>query len=76
MRLNHSLMMNKLNLLEMTEKLHLTATGPDTLEIQWEGPIGKVPGHCLEWEVEQRQEAPGGKITLVKLCRATCSKQD
>ncbi|GLD46878.1 interleukin-13 receptor subunit alpha-2-like isoform X1 [Lates japonicus] len=45
------------------EKLHLQ-TGPDMhLEIQWERPVGSVPGQCLEWEVEYSQEGPDGKIT-------------
>ncbi|XP_069002648.1 interleukin-13 receptor subunit alpha-2 isoform X1 [Embiotoca jacksoni] len=47
---------------EITEKLHLQS-GPDTqLELHWESPAGKVPEHCLEWEVEHSQEAPGGKL--------------
>ncbi|XP_018547058.1 interleukin-13 receptor subunit alpha-2 isoform X2 [Lates calcarifer] len=45
------------------EKLHLQ-TGPDTrLEVQWERPVGSVPGQCLEWEVEYSQEGPDGKMT-------------
>ncbi|XP_026185016.1 interleukin-13 receptor subunit alpha-2 isoform X1 [Mastacembelus armatus] len=46
-----------------TEKLHLQ-TGPDRqLEIQWEHPVGRIPGLCLEWEVEHNEEGPDGKIT-------------
>ncbi|XP_070773377.1 interleukin-13 receptor subunit alpha-2 isoform X1 [Enoplosus armatus] len=49
---------------ETTEKLHLQ-TGPDTqLKLHWDRPAGRVPGHCLEWEVEYNQEAPDGKIAL------------
>lgn len=39
--------------------------GQDTLEIQWKNPKGKVPGHCLEYEVEHNQEGPGGKQSSV-----------
>ncbi|XP_040007114.1 interleukin-13 receptor subunit alpha-2 isoform X2 [Xiphias gladius] len=53
-----------------TEKLHLQ-TGPDTMEIQWESPLGRIPGHCLEWEVEHRQEAPDGKIATLILTKRT-----
>ncbi|XP_038565273.1 interleukin-13 receptor subunit alpha-2 isoform X1 [Micropterus salmoides] len=49
---------------DTTEKLHLQ-TGPDTqLELHWDNPVGSVPGHCLEWEVEHNQEGPDGKIAL------------
>ncbi|XP_073336216.1 interleukin-13 receptor subunit alpha-2 isoform X2 [Pagrus major] len=45
-----------------TEKLYLQ-TGPDTqLEVRWDLPFGRVPGHCLEWEVEHNQEGQDGKI--------------
>lgn len=47
-----------------TEKVYLRA-GPDTLEIGWEPPVGRVPGHCLEWEVQHRLEGPNGKNTTV-----------
>ncbi|XP_042355826.1 interleukin-13 receptor subunit alpha-2 isoform X3 [Plectropomus leopardus] len=48
---------------ETTEKLHLQ-TGPDMqLELHWDGPSGRIPGHCLEWEVEQNQEGSDGKIS-------------
>ncbi|CAG5874559.1 unnamed protein product [Menidia menidia] len=47
-----------------TQNLHLQA-GPDKqLELHWEDPVGKVPGHCLEWEVEQSQEGADGTISL------------
>lgn len=56
-----------------TEKVYVHA-GPDRLEIGWEHPVGRVPGHCLEWEVERRLEGPDGKNTSVivsalSLCR-------
>nr|AAR25681.1 class I helical cytokine receptor number 18 [Tetraodon nigroviridis] len=38
--------------------------GPDPLEIRWEYPVGSVPEHCLEWEVEHRLEGPDGRKTL------------
>ncbi|XP_071754283.2 interleukin-13 receptor subunit alpha-2 isoform X1 [Centroberyx gerrardi] len=44
----------------VTETLHLQA-GPDRqLELHWECPVGRVPKHCLEWEVERNQEGPDG----------------
>ncbi|XP_054482329.1 interleukin-13 receptor subunit alpha-2 [Anoplopoma fimbria] len=47
---------------ETTAKVHLQ-TGTDVqLKLQWEGPVGSIPGHCLEWEVEHNQEGPVGKI--------------
>ncbi|XP_029376027.1 interleukin-13 receptor subunit alpha-2 isoform X2 [Echeneis naucrates] len=46
-----------------TEKLHLQSRPDGQLEARWERPVGKVPGHCLEWEVEHSQESPDGKIT-------------
>ncbi|XP_037322576.2 interleukin-13 receptor subunit alpha-2 isoform X2 [Pungitius pungitius] len=47
---------------EITEKVNLQ-TGPDKrLEMQWEGPSGNIPGHCLQWEVEHKQEGPDGKM--------------
>lgn len=52
---------------ETTEKLHLQ-TGPNTqMEINWEYSVGKIPGTCLEWEVEHNQEGPDGKMLLVWL---------
>ena len=50
---------------DVTEKLHLQ-TGPDAqLELRWDAPVGRIPGHCLEWEVEHSQEGADGKIALV-----------
>nr|XP_033492603.1 interleukin-13 receptor subunit alpha-2 isoform X2 [Epinephelus lanceolatus] len=47
---------------DTTEKVHLQ-TGPDMqLELHWDGPAGRIPGHCLEWVVEHNQEEPDGKI--------------
>ncbi|XP_029303181.1 interleukin-13 receptor subunit alpha-2 isoform X2 [Cottoperca gobio] len=52
---------------ETTEKLHLQK-GPDAqLELHWDGPAGRVPGHCLEWEVERSQEGSDGKIALQQI---------
>lgn len=48
-----------------TKKLHLQ-TGPDKFELHWEHPDGKVPGHCLEYEVEHNQEGPDGKESSTK----------
>lgn len=50
-----------------TEKLHLQ-TGPDMqLELHWERPVGRVPGHCLEWEVEHDQEGSDGKLSSTEI---------
>ncbi|XP_062261411.1 interleukin-13 receptor subunit alpha-2 isoform X1 [Platichthys flesus] len=47
------------------QKLYLQR-GPDKqLEIEWESPVGNVPEHCLEWQVEHSQEGPDGKITQI-----------
>ncbi|XP_068457281.1 interleukin-13 receptor subunit alpha-2 [Clinocottus analis] len=47
---------------ETTEKVHLQ-TGPGKqLELHWEGQAASIPGSCLEWEVEHKQEGPDGKI--------------
>lgn len=49
---------------DTTDKLHLQ-TGPDKqLVLDWERPVGRIPGHCLEWEVEYSQEGPDGKTAL------------
>ncbi|XP_041808427.1 interleukin-13 receptor subunit alpha-2 isoform X2 [Chelmon rostratus] len=50
-----------------TEKLHLQ-TGPGTqVKLHWDRPVGRVPGHCLEWEVEHNQEGPDGKIATAQI---------
>ncbi len=50
---------------ETTEKMHLQ-TGPGAqLELHWDHPVGRVPGHCLEWEVEHNQDGPDGKVASV-----------
>ncbi|XP_008274437.1 interleukin-13 receptor subunit alpha-2 isoform X2 [Stegastes partitus] len=46
-----------------TKKLHLQTCPDKKLQLQWERPNGKIPGHCLEWEVEHNQEGPDGKIS-------------
>lgn len=50
---------------ETTEKLHLQTGSDEQLELHWDRPVGRVPGHCLEWEVEHNQEGPDGKIASV-----------
>ncbi|XP_047462048.1 interleukin-13 receptor subunit alpha-2 isoform X1 [Mugil cephalus] len=35
-----------------TEKLHLQTRPDKQLQLNWECPAGRIPGHCLEWEVE------------------------
>ncbi|XP_034406951.1 interleukin-13 receptor subunit alpha-2 isoform X2 [Cyclopterus lumpus] len=55
---------NKMKL-ETTEELHLE-TGPGKqLKLHWEAPVWNSPGHCLEWEVEHKQEGPNGKIATI-----------
>ncbi|KAK5858455.1 hypothetical protein PBY51_002592 [Eleginops maclovinus] len=50
-----------------TEKLHLRKVPEAQLELRWDNPAGKVPAHCLEWEVEHNQEGPDGKIALQQI---------
>ncbi|CAN9501448.1 unnamed protein product [Ophioblennius macclurei] len=39
-------------------------TGADMqLKLQWEPPAGRIPKHCLEWEVKQSRGDPVGKIS-------------
>uniref|UniRef100_A0A3Q3VPJ8 Type I cytokine receptor cytokine-binding domain-containing protein n=1 Tax=Mola mola TaxID=94237 RepID=A0A3Q3VPJ8_MOLML len=35
------------------------------LKLTWDLPVGRIPRHCLEWQVEHNKEGPGGKIALV-----------
>ncbi|XP_074467402.1 interleukin-13 receptor subunit alpha-2 isoform X2 [Sebastes fasciatus] len=52
---------------ETIEKL-LLQTGPDAqLQLNWDGPVGRVPVSCLDWEVEHNQEGPDGKITSERI---------
>lgn len=52
---------------ETIEKLHLQ-TGPDAqLQLNWDGPVGRVPESCLDWEVEHNQEGPDGKIASERI---------
>ncbi|KAF7662047.1 hypothetical protein LDENG_00247930 [Lucifuga dentata] len=44
--------------------LNLQAGPYRQLELCWESPVGRVPEHCLEWEVEHNQEGPEGKHLL------------
>ncbi|XP_061596811.1 interleukin-13 receptor subunit alpha-2 isoform X2 [Cololabis saira] len=44
-----------------SEKLCLQ-TGPDKqLELNWEAPLGSVPGHCLKWELEHDNQGPDAR---------------
>ncbi|KAM7397906.1 hypothetical protein PAMA_005985 [Pampus argenteus] len=50
---------------ETPDKLYLQ-TGPDgQLELHWDSPVGGVPRHCLEWQVEHNQEGPDGNVSSV-----------
>lgn len=48
-----------------TEKLRLRAGSDMQLELHWDHPVGRIPGDCLEWEVEHKQEGPDGKTASV-----------
>ncbi|KAM9333729.1 interleukin-13 receptor subunit alpha-2 isoform 2-T2 [Pholidichthys leucotaenia] len=48
-----------------TEKLDLQIGQDMQLELNWEHPDGRIPGHCLEWEVEHTKENPNGKTALI-----------
>lgn len=50
---------------ESTETLHLQASPDAQLKLTWDLPVGRIPRHCLEWQVEHNKEGPGGKIALV-----------
>uniref|UniRef100_A0A3Q3WUE0 Type I cytokine receptor cytokine-binding domain-containing protein n=1 Tax=Mola mola TaxID=94237 RepID=A0A3Q3WUE0_MOLML len=49
---------------ESTETLHLQASPDAQLKLTWDLPVGRIPRHCLEWQVEHNKEGPGGKIAL------------
>ncbi|XP_030292877.1 interleukin-13 receptor subunit alpha-2 isoform X2 [Sparus aurata] len=38
---------------EPTEKLYLQTGSDRKLELRWDPPAGRVPGPCLEWQMEQ-----------------------
>ncbi|KAE8288239.1 hypothetical protein D5F01_LYC14301 [Larimichthys crocea] len=44
-----------------------SARGSRSAAAAWERPAGRVPGHCLDWEVEQNQEGPDGKMKSEKV---------
>lgn len=50
---------------ESTEKLHLQASPDAQLKLTWDPPVGGIPGHCLEWQVENKQEGAGGEMASV-----------
>ncbi|KAM6983523.1 interleukin-13 receptor subunit alpha-2 [Tautogolabrus adspersus] len=52
---------------ETTAKVHLEKVSDTQFELQWNRPVGRIPGHCLEWEVEHSQEGPDGKIASEKI---------
>ncbi|TKS83967.1 Interleukin-13 receptor subunit alpha-2 [Collichthys lucidus] len=47
-------------------QLHLQVEAGQ-LQLQWGRPAGRVPGHCLDWQVEHNQEGPDGKMKSEKL---------
>ncbi|KAG8008157.1 Interleukin-13 receptor subunit alpha-2, partial [Nibea albiflora] len=48
-------------------RLHPPVKADGELQLQWDRPAGRVPGHCLEWEVEHNQEGPDGKMKSEKM---------
>lgn len=49
------------------EKMDLKTISDKQLELLWENPMRRLPGHCMEWEVEHSRERPDGNRTLVQL---------
>uniref|UniRef100_A0A1A8I107 Interleukin 13 receptor, alpha 2 n=1 Tax=Nothobranchius kuhntae TaxID=321403 RepID=A0A1A8I107_NOTKU len=47
-----------------TDKLHLQTSSDEQLELLWENPVERLPGYCLEWEVEHAQDKPDGTTML------------
>ncbi|XP_041750107.1 interleukin-13 receptor subunit alpha-2 isoform X1 [Coregonus clupeaformis] len=46
------------------ETVHLEASPDRRLQLQWELPNERIPRHCLEYEVEAREEGVGGQQLL------------
>ncbi|KAK0138618.1 Interleukin-13 receptor subunit alpha-2 [Merluccius polli] len=46
-----------------TEELSLkVVTDPEPqLQLTWGNPVGRIPGHCLQWEVEHSPGGPNGR---------------
>lgn len=44
---------------------HLLVVSDVQLELHWDVPSGRVPAHCLEWEVERSREDDDGKVVSV-----------
>lgn len=57
------------------DKLHLQTSSDTELEFHWENPAGRLPGHCLEWEVRHHHVGTDGKISLVWLIRYESSNK-
>lgn len=50
---------------ETSEALHLQVVSDVQLKLHWDVPAGRVPAHCLEWEVEHSWEDDDGKVASV-----------
>ncbi|KAM9846377.1 interleukin-13 receptor subunit alpha-2 [Aulostomus maculatus] len=50
---------------DTTGELHLQTGSDAQLELRWTNPAGRVPKHCLEWEVEHNQEGRSKKTILI-----------
>ncbi|XP_014051818.2 interleukin-13 receptor subunit alpha-2 isoform X5 [Salmo salar] len=46
------------------ETVHLEASPDRRLQVQWDLPNERIPRHCLEYEVEAREEGVGGQLLL------------
>ncbi|XP_056141002.1 interleukin-13 receptor subunit alpha-2 [Lampris incognitus] len=49
-----------------TKKLYLQTDADKQLKLHWEDPDGRVPRHCLQWEVEHSQERTNGSHLVEK----------
>lgn len=47
-----------------TGEVHVEAGADGQLRVLWDSPTGKIPQHCLKWEVQERRESHDGKQTL------------
>lgn len=52
---------------EATGEVHVEAGADGQLTVLWDGPSGKIPPHCLQWEVQEKRESYDGTHTLRKL---------
>uniref|UniRef100_A0A8C6T3B7 Type I cytokine receptor cytokine-binding domain-containing protein n=1 Tax=Neogobius melanostomus TaxID=47308 RepID=A0A8C6T3B7_9GOBI len=46
-------------------EVHVEAGADGQLRVLWDSPTGRIPQHCLQWEVQEMRESQDGKQTLV-----------